>query len=96
MSKREIKNLLIDFVCEYDMTSWSNEKVYEKFSDMIYNLNATTVSVLNKALDLMKEYSEQIIYDLNYNGGRTDDDVPSKEYFIEKAKEIIKNEQRNS
>lgn len=36
MSKEEIKNLLIEFVCEYDFTSWSNDKVYEKFSDLIY------------------------------------------------------------
>ena len=35
MSKEEIKNLLIEFVCEYDFTSWSNDKVYEKFSDLI-------------------------------------------------------------
>lgn len=90
--KEKIKNLLVDFICEYDLTSWSNEKVYEKFSDIIYNFGATTVSVLNKALDLMKEYAEEIIYDLNYRGGRTDDDMPSKDYFIEKAKEIIKNE----
>lgn len=36
MSKEKIKNLLIEFVCEYDFTSWSNDKVYEKFSDLIY------------------------------------------------------------
>ena len=36
MSKEEIKNLLVDFICEYDMTSWSNGKVYEKFSDLIF------------------------------------------------------------
>lgn len=36
MSKEEIKNLLIDFINEYDVVRYNNDKVYEKFSNLIY------------------------------------------------------------
>ena len=35
MNKEEIKNILIDFICEYDFTSYNNDKVYDKFADII-------------------------------------------------------------
>lgn len=36
MTKEEIKNLLIDFICEYDFTLWSNDKVYNKYTDLLF------------------------------------------------------------
>lgn len=36
MSKYEIKSLLLDFIVEYDPMNWSNEKVYDKFTEIFY------------------------------------------------------------
>ena len=35
MSKEAIKNLLIDFMADYDPNKWSNDDVYEKYAEKI-------------------------------------------------------------
>ena len=40
MSKEAIKNLLIDFVADYDPNKWSNDDVYEKYAEKIDNVRS--------------------------------------------------------
>lgn len=40
MSKETIKNLLIDFMADYDPNKWSNDDVYEKYAEKIDNVRS--------------------------------------------------------
>ena len=40
MSKKAIKNLLIDFITDYDPNKWSNDDVYEKYAEKIDNVRS--------------------------------------------------------
>ena len=37
MSKEEIKSILIDLICDYDPKRWSNEDVYCKYANLLYD-----------------------------------------------------------
>lgn len=40
MSKEAIKNLLMDFMADYDPNKWSNDDVYEKYAEKIDNVRS--------------------------------------------------------
>ena len=55
MDKEEIKDLLLDFTVEYDPVSWSNEKVYDKFTEIFYQKFADLEA---KLAESEKKYNE--------------------------------------
>lgn len=98
MSKEEIKNLLVEFICEYDFTNWSNDKVYEKFSGLIYKKFTDLemkLALTEKALGLMAKsaWSDGIscIKFLD-TGIQVNSQVEYLDYFKTKAKEMMKSE----
>lgn len=108
MSKEEIKNLLIDFICEYDFTNWSNDKVYEKFSDLIYKKFTdleTKLALTEKALELACRELDCLYVSCKFNDYKCKEEscciiceVDFKkekhlaEYFKTKAKEMMKSD----
>ena len=71
MSKEEIKSILIDLICDYDPERWSNEDVYCKYADLIYDkiensnaelkekyLNISHIDQMKKISDLEAKLAE--------------------------------------
>ena len=71
MSKEEIKSILIDLICDYDPKRWSNEDVYCKYADLLYDkiensnaelkekyLNISHIDLIRKIADLEAKLAE--------------------------------------
>ena len=72
MSKEEIKSILIDLICDYDPKRWSNEDVYCKYADLLYDkiensnyelkgkyLNISHIDQMKKIADLEAKLAEK-------------------------------------
>ena len=59
MSKEEIKSILTDFLCDYDPKRWSNENVYCKYVDLLYDkIENSNKDLKRKIVDLEAKLAE--------------------------------------
>ena len=95
MSKEAIKNLLMDFMADYDPNKWSNDDVYEKYAEKIDNVKSmgeiiAVTELTKKVKDLEHRLSNCIepkedYYVIVSNGWK------NKKYGIARVKQVVEN-----